>query len=494
MDSISHEKVRQYLHLRREGLQAGQRQSLEAHLFVCEDCRRYGRNLTRLERDLSLKDSLDSFPTPVGMGSRVRARLDRASRNRQVFNLAASLVGMLALVGLLAVFFALFSAPRLPAFAPTSISTATARVTIEATAQPSPASGEGTHRDKAPFIAVGQWIAFTSRRDGNEEIYLMKPDGSDPVNLTNHPAADNLPTWSPDGQQLAFISDRSGKPEVYRMGYDGSGLTQLTDLPNVDAFWNLSWSPDGSRLAVEALLTYEVTGELFGRIFLVQADGSGISDLTHNNLPTRVYEPQWSPDGDWIAYTRGGQAPAYVRLVRPDGSEDQAFNRSIRNTQAFAWSPDGSQIAYISSCSYCEVYDNEPADLRLAYLDGSEPETLYRFDRLLLDLYRLSWSPEGSYLAFTVNEGKDSIRHLYLVPAIGGELIDAAAFGTEDWFLATPAWSPDGTHLVLDAGQEQERDIYVLDLEARLREGQGAGVTNLTDDSPGMDYQPRWQP
>ena len=371
-----------------------------------------------------------------------------------------------------------------------------ARRESETPAAPNPVSTDAvlSMEDVPPTIPGGQLIAFTSRRDGNEEIYVMNTDGSDPTNLTNHPAADNFPLWSPDGQRLAFVSDRSGKPEVYLMYDDGSGLVQLTDLPNVEGFWWLSWSPDGTRLAAEVLLTYPVTGELYGKIFLIQADGSGVFDLTHNELPARVYDPLWSPAGDWIAYVRGGPAPTYLRLIRPDGTEDQALNRSIRNTPSFAWSPDGVRIAYFTSCMYCEVYDNEPADLRLAGLDGSEPETLYRFEELSLDFFGLSWSPEGSYLAFTANEGKDSIRHLYLFGMDDKEVVDVAAFEPADWFISVPSWSPDGAQIVFDTGQEEERDIYVADLEARLRGEVGAGITNLTAASPGPDYQPQWQP
>ena len=63
----------------------------------------------------------------------------------------------------------------------------------------------------------GKWIAFTSTRDGNYDIYLIRPDGTGLRNLTQHPAQDKDPTWTPDGTHLTFVSNRDGKFEVYSM-------------------------------------------------------------------------------------------------------------------------------------------------------------------------------------------------------------------------------------------------------------------------------------
>ena len=60
---------------------------------------------------------------------------------------------------------------------------------------------------KAPLTPK---ILFASRRDGNREVYIMNPDGSEQVNLTQHPADDQLAVWSPTGEQILFVSDRGG--------------------------------------------------------------------------------------------------------------------------------------------------------------------------------------------------------------------------------------------------------------------------------------------
>src|SRR6266516_5281968 len=74
--------------------------------------------------------------------------------------------------------------------------------------------------------AGGGQIAFTSNRDGNSEIYLINADGSGVARVTNNPATDDEPVWSPDGTKIAFLSYRDGTPlrwEIYVMNADGSG-------------------------------------------------------------------------------------------------------------------------------------------------------------------------------------------------------------------------------------------------------------------------------
>ena len=65
--------------------------------------------------------------------------------------------------------------------------------------------------DYAPsFSSDGQWVVFTSERDGQAEIYRVHPDGSGLERLTDHPAFDDQASLSPDGKTLAFVSTREG--------------------------------------------------------------------------------------------------------------------------------------------------------------------------------------------------------------------------------------------------------------------------------------------
>ena len=70
-------------------------------------------------------------------------------------------------------------------------------------------------------------ILFTSARDGNREVYIMNPDGSEQINLTKHPAGDLQAVWSPTGEKILFVSDRGGERDLYLMDSDGSNVRRV---------------------------------------------------------------------------------------------------------------------------------------------------------------------------------------------------------------------------------------------------------------------------
>lgn len=87
---------------------------------------------------------------------------------------------------------------------------------------------------QAPQMAQ---IAFVSSRDGNSEIYVMDTDGKNQRNLTNNPAIDVIPAWSPDGQKIAFTSDLNGEDfEICIMGADGKNPIRLTNIDSEESY------------------------------------------------------------------------------------------------------------------------------------------------------------------------------------------------------------------------------------------------------------------
>ena len=86
----------------------------------------------------------------------------------------------------------------------------------------------GFIRDHLPaFSPVNEAVLFSSRRTGNDDVYLLDLTTDQLSNLTDHPSADVMAKWSPDGPQIVFVSDRSGSFQLYLMSVAGDYLVRL---------------------------------------------------------------------------------------------------------------------------------------------------------------------------------------------------------------------------------------------------------------------------
>ncbi len=177
-------------------------------------------------------------------------------------------------------------------------------------------------------------------------LRIINADGSAPAvpDLTHH-QADLNPAWSPDRKLIAFASTKShgqgpsnGSLDIYtRPVADNTVTHRLTDDPADD--WDPSWSPDGSTIAFASRRTGD------GHLFLMNADGSHQREL---DLGPGVYDdPYFSPDGQWLAFTRREKAHALKELyvVHPDGSGMRRLTSVNVNQSDPTWSPDGKLIA-----------------------------------------------------------------------------------------------------------------------------------------------------
>ncbi len=177
-------------------------------------------------------------------------------------------------------------------------------------------------------------IVFDSDRDGNLEIYSMDPEGGSQVNLTNHPADDTDPVWSPDGAQIAFVSNRETEEgsgfNIYVMSADGSDVSQVSR--DGDGHYP-DWSPQGDRIVYSS----------WGDIFFINLDDGNAVNLT--NSPEQDQQPKFSPDGQRIAWLSGEAPNRQVFSMNLDGSGVFQVTRG-GSVEGVEWTVDGRLFAH----------------------------------------------------------------------------------------------------------------------------------------------------
>lgn len=195
----------------------------------------------------------------------------------------------------------------------------------------------------AAFSKEGQWIVFTSERDGLGEsnLYRVKVDGTGLQQLTNHIAVDDAAVFSPaDSNLIAFVSSRRGASDfgttnIWTLNIATGALKNVTGTLKFDptrphSYFRPSWSPDGKWLAISSdtgsdwrghnlPVGWERTQE--SSIYLIRPDGSGWKKIA-GNPGFDEGSPSWSPDGKRVVFyetpvesTWGAHRPELINKV-----------------------------------------------------------------------------------------------------------------------------------------------------------------------------------
>lgn len=176
--------------------------------------------------------------------------------------------------------------------------------------------------DTAAWSHQGDRIAFPSHRDGNAEIYVMNSDGSHQIRLTNTAASESHPNWSPDDRKIAYsLTNKDGSEEIWAMNSDGTGQARIT----ANGGSGPVWSPDGTRIAFT----------LGANIWVMDADGSNQRQLT-NKIVFNFF-PTWSPDGKRIAYGWFGSG-LHIVIMDADGSNETVISSAYNKDSSPSWS------------------------------------------------------------------------------------------------------------------------------------------------------------
>ena len=314
-------------------------------------------------------------------------------------------------------------------------------------------------------------ILFVSERDGQAEIYAIRPDGRALRRLTNAPSHDYPAAPSPDGASLLTVSATGeGQTQLERIVLLPlrSGGTARALGPIAGRVRSPSWSPDGRWLA------FESDSASFRDIYRVQADGTGLLRLTSN--PQGNFEPVVSPDGQSIVFVSSRDGDSEIYVMRADGGEARRLTAFHREDWAPSWSPDGRSIAFLSNREGVDrVYVVAADGTGLRRLGAAGADTA-------LSEAEPAWSPDGRRIALTLRRRGGGAR-VAVIDAAGGTATVVSAAGEA---ASMPAWSPDARHVAYTAERGDDADL-------RIARADGSGAADLVR-SPGQDWLPRWMP
>jgi TolB protein len=260
----------------------------------------------------------------------------------------------------------------------------------------------------ARWAPGGEQLAFTrtvgpidpEATHTNSDIWVMNADGGDQRDLTaaffggwgggglggldcGAPCQEYGAVWSPEGTKLAFTGPDN---TIYTIRPDGTDVTRVSFPSSTDPYLstNPSWSPDSRKIAFEAsppsINQCSSGGSSGGSgrdIYVANADGSGLVDLT-NNPANCNRDPSWSPDGTKIAF-RNSQG-LFVINADGNGASELASGGFWE-----AWSPNGRKIAFATS-----------EGVFVSNVDGSDVV------QVASSSARAVWSPDGTKIAFAM--------------------------------------------------------------------------------------------
>ncbi len=450
MIEISHKQARLWLRMDLDHqLPDRQWDALQVHLETCAECRVYRAELAHIEKDLrrAVHNGWDLLPGP---GEGIPQAVLAGRQSRELWRRRSSSLGMVVVAVLLFLGIGgprylsqLFGAPPPAEASPQSASALLSTPLPAATPEPTllPTAGPGE------FPAV---VAYAARRDGapngDSEIYLLN-SGAEPVDLTNNPAEDPDPVWSPDGEWLAFLSNRpetpgeKGKFELYVTNVLGTRLVQLTREPGITWQGPPSWSEDGKWIALTGIREQQ-GGESW--VYLVPLDGSAPRPLAGTR---GGFSPEFAPNSHRLAFrvnhdaaagngaaanAAAANGAAGVEVMNLDNTEHISAQWPLNDQAAqpqpgsgLDWSADGASLVYIAGSS---LSPGSP----LTAKDPAHPET--------------------SFVPPTVGSQVVAVRDLNDAVSLFFDYQHSLQIASSPWPNAFSAvsWSPGGTVVYLE--------------------------------------------
>ena len=257
-------------------------------------------------------------------------------------------------------------------------------------------NGEAIRSSPSPAAAGNGRLIVALEENPGVRLFSVAVDGTGGRFLTadDEPVDGSIlveahPDWSPEAGRIVFTRYRvrgqeAAAPKIWTVDPDGMNLIQLTRGPHPDFL--PAWSADGTKIA----FTREFHGS--AEIFLMNADGSGVTQLTHERASHEEH-PTWSSDGRRIAYRSAGESDQDLLVMNVDGSNATRLTDGPFEASDPAWSPDDEEIAFICDADLCLI--GSEAGSRPVQLVGTPSAE-----------FSPRWSPDGKWIAFARDPGQ----------------------------------------------------------------------------------------
>lgn len=348
---------------------------------------------------------------------------------------------------------------------------------MQLTADPGVESFSSISPDGQFFVYVHGPIDYA----GESDIYYRRVGSDRAINLTpNSPGADTQPALSADGLQIAFRSERSGGG-IFRMRITGESVQRVTD-----SGYNPSWSPDGKWIAYSTInmaASPGYRGAPVGEIWIVDVASGARTRIAQAD----AVQPHWSPHGHRIAYWGLSGATRAIYTVPRAGGEPIPVVGGVATRPGElvwnpVWSPDGRFLYFISDRSGTMNVWRIPIDETTGNALGP-PESIALPTTFAA---HLSFSARGDRMVFASLPTRASIHRISFDPLSGRVQGDPVVVTRDSRHWVWPEPSPDGRLLAFHSGGTRPEDIYVSAAD-------GSDVRQLTDD-PALDRVARWSP
>ena len=302
----------------------------------------------------------------------------------------------------------------------------------------------------------GQWVAYTVTRsvqatDKNDtDVWMVKWDGSEQIQLTSTTDSESRPRWSPDGKYLAFVSSRQDakKAQVWLLNRLGGEASKLTDVKG--GVSDYAWSPDSKRPIM-------VVSDPDPTVAAAEEESEKAKEGPPKTpKPIVVDRYQFKSDGN--GFLRGERTHLYLFDIAAKKAE--ILTPGTFNETSPAWSPDGNQIAFIRRHGDGDVDKAPNQDLFVIDAKtGSQPRRMT--STTIEENGRISWSPDGKWIAYQLG---DELRYsaydqarLAVIPSAGGQsrsLTDAL-----DRPISNAIWSKDGQSLTFVVVDDRAQNV-----------------------------------